>query len=256
VPTIAFVREPGAALDRCELTHLPRVSIDGGVARAQHSHYVSTLSEMGARIEWLTPLPEHADGVFVEDTAVILPEVAVIARPGVASRQGEVESVAASFAMHRPISRITAPAALDGGDVLCIGRRILVGVSTRTNEAGVSQLQTAVREFNYEVRTVRVNGCLHLKSACTAISPDIVIANLQYIEREVLGDVTVIGVDANEPRAANTLTLGGVTLVSASHPCTEENLRKAGLRTRSIDVSELEKAEAGLTCMSLVLSTS
>jgi dimethylargininase len=254
MPSVALVREPSASLERCELTHLARVPIDVALARVQHAAYVSALRGLGIGIVWLPPLPDQADAVFVEDTAVILPEVAVITRPGATSRQPEVATVAQALNAHRPLRRIQAPACLDGGDVLRIGRRILVGLSSRTNEAGVSQLRTAVQEFGYEVRAVHVMGCLHLKSACTAVSSDTVLANLDYVQRELLGDVTVVEVDAREPGAANTLTLEGVTIVSAKYPRTGENLRRGGIRTQSLDVSELAKAEAGLTCMSLVIS--
>jgi dimethylargininase len=253
VHTLALVRAPSAAIVNCELTHLARVPIDPQRAQAQHARYAAVLSELGARSEWLPPLPELADGVFVEDTALVLPEIAVLTRPGAESRQPEVASVEQALAAHRPIRRIRAPATLDGGDVLRIGQRILVGVSGRSNAAGVSQLRAAVREFGYEVNAIQVDRCLHLKSACTALSTDAVLANLDYIARAALGDVTVITVDTEEPRAANTLTLGGVTLVSTSYPRTEARLRAAGIHTRSIDVSELEKAESGLTCMSLVV---
>jgi dimethylargininase len=258
VHTIAFVREPSAAIQNFELTHIERLPIDVDRARAQHAHYAAVLNELGARSEWLPPLPALADGVFVEDTALVLPEIAVLTRPGAESRQPEVASVEEALAafgqLARPLYRILAPACLDGGDVLRIGHRILVGVSSRSNEAGASQLREAVEAYGYEVSAVEVHGCLHLKSACTALSAEVVLANLDYISREALGDVTVIAVDPEEPRAANTLTLGGVTLVSVSYPRTEARLRAAGIQTRSIDVSELEKAESGLTCMSLVVA--
>lgn len=252
--TLVLVREPSPAIVNCELTHIARAPIDVERARAQHANYAAVLSELGARSEWLPPLPEHADGVFVEDIALILPEIAVLTRPGAESRQPEVTSVEEALAVHRQLRKILAPGSLDGGDVLLIGHRILVGVSSRSNEAGAAQLRDAVQDYGYEVSAVQVDGCLHLKSACTALSPDVVLANLDYIARESLGDVMVIEVDPEEPRAANTLTLGGITLVSASYPRTGARLRAAGIRTRSIDVSELEKAESGLTCMSLVVA--
>ena len=253
MPTVAFVREPSAALERCELTHLQRVVIDVERARAQHARYAAELRRLGATVNWLPALEDHPDGVFVEDTAVILPDVAVITRPGVRSRQGEVTSVAEALRVLRPLRSIEAPASLDGGDVLRLGRTLMVGLSSRTNAEGYSQLQAVLAEFGYAVQAVRVDGCLHLKSACSRLAPDTVLANLVYIDRKLLGDVRVIEVDSREPDAANTLTVGGVTLVSTAFPHTEEKLRRSGIMTKSLDVSELHKAEAGLTCMSLVL---
>ena len=252
----AFVRAPSAALNRCELVHLPRVPIDVGRARRQHAVYVAALMELGATIEWLAPLDDRPDAVFVEDTAIILPEAIVLAWPGVASRQSEVASVERLLSQHRAVRSVQPPGFLDGGDVLTLGRRVLVGISTRTNPAGIAQLREALAPSGYSVDAARVRGCLHLKSACTVIDEHRVVANLEFIERAVLGDVEIVEVDAREPRAANTLTVAGTTLFSAAFPRTGERLNAAGLRTRAIDVSELEKAESGLTCMSLLLTES
>jgi len=164
---IAFVREVARSLARCELTFLARTPIDVPQAQRQHAQYVAELSELGCRIEWLPPLAEHPDGVFVEDTAVLVPEVAVITRPGAASRRAEVESVAAALARHVPVRRVTDPACLEGGDVLRIGRTLYVGASGRTNPAGVAQLAEGLAPFGYAVREVALHHCLHLKSACT-----------------------------------------------------------------------------------------
>ncbi|HZF15957.1 MAG TPA: N(G),N(G)-dimethylarginine dimethylaminohydrolase [Steroidobacteraceae bacterium] len=251
---VALVREPGAALNRCELTHLARVPIDVARARTQHANYVAALAALGAAIEWLPPLDHQPDAVFVEDTAVIFPEVAVLTWPGVSSRQTEVASVAPALAGYRIVRQVRPPAFLDGGDVLRLGHRVLVGLSSRTNAAGAAALRDAIAEFGYDVSAVHVRGALHLKSACTAIADDRVVANLAAIDATLLAGLAIIEVDERESRAANTLTLGGVTLVSAAFPRTEERLRGAGVSTRAVDVSELEKAESGLTCMSLIFS--
>jgi dimethylargininase len=249
----ALVRAPTADLERCELTHLERVPIDVARARSQHRRYVDLLSELGVAIEWLTALPAHPDAVFVEDMAVVLPEVAVIAHSGAASRRGEAPSVAAALGAHRPLRWIEPPGHLDGGDVLRIGRSILVGCAGRSDAEGVTALAGAVSEFGYKVRAVQAAGCLHLKSACTFIPPATVLANPQWIDSGWFDGVNVIAVDEREPHAANTVTLSGTTLVSAAYPRTTDRLRRAGIRTTAVDVSELHKAEAGLTCMSLII---
>lgn len=250
---IALLREVSPSLAACELTFLARAPIDVEHARAQHAHYAAELTALGASIEWLAPLPENADAVFVEDTAVVLPEVAVITRPGVASRRNEVESVAASLAGHRPLKRIVAPGSLEGGDVVRIGRNLYVGASGRSNAAGIEQLRIALAPWGYRVASVEMRDCLHLKSAVTFIPPDILLVNPAWVDPKVFDARTVIEVDADESFAANTLTVQGVTLVSAAFPRTEERLRNAGVATRALDVSELQKAEAALTCMSLML---
>ena len=253
VRVTALVRAPTADLARCELTHLERVTIDVVLARAQHRRYAEILSELGAEVEWLPALPQHPDAVFVEDMAVVLPEVAVIARSGAVSRRGEAPSVAQALNAHRPLRWIEPPGQLDGGDVLRIGRSILVGCGGRTDPEGVTALASALSEFDYQVRAVPTAGCLHLKAACSFIPPDTVLANPQWIDLSLFGPRTVIAVDEREPHAANTLTVSGTTLVSAACPRTEEKLRRAGIRTLAVAISELHKAEAGLTCMSLLI---
>ena len=250
---IALLREVSPALAACELSFLERAPIDVERARAQHAHYAAELTALGISAEWLEPLPENADAVFVEDTAVVLPEVAVITRPGVASRRNEVESVAASLAGHRPLRRIVAPGTLEGGDVLRIGRNLYVGASGRSNAAGIEQLRAALAPSGYRVTGVGLRDCLHLKSAATFIPPDILLVNPAWVDPRVFDARSVVEVDAGEAFAANTLTVEGMTLVSAAFPRTEERLRAAGVATRALDVSELQKAEAALTCMSLML---
>jgi len=253
---IALTRAVSPHLAACELMELERVPIDAGRAAEQHRRYVQALAQLGARIEALAPLPEHPDGVFVEDTAVILPEVAVITRPGVASRQAEVESTAVALARYRALRRIEAPACLDGGDVLCIGRTLYVGLSRRSNAAGAAALASAIAPFGYRVCPVRLRGCLHLKSAVSLIPPERVLVNAGWVDPAIFTSASAIEVAADEPAAANTLTLSRTTLVSSSYPRTVERLEAEGIQVRQLEVDELHKAEAGITCMSLILDES
>jgi dimethylargininase len=254
---MAWVREVAPSLARCELTHLARQAIDVPRAREQHARYVGELTSLGCRIEWLPPLEEHADGVFVEDTAVLVPEVAVVTRPGATSRRAEVESVAAALARHLEVRRLGEPACLEGGDVLRVGRKLYVGqadgLGARTNAAGIKQLGEALEPFGYAVRALALHGCLHLKSACTFIPPETLLVNPAWVDPAQIAAGRVIAVDPSEPYAANTLTHGGLTLVSRAYPRTQGRLDAAGIATRALDVSELHKAEAALTCMSLLL---
>jgi dimethylargininase len=250
---IALMRAVAESLGRCELSYLGRSAIDVARAQAQHAAYAAALAALGCELEWLAPLPAHPDGVFVEDTAVVVPEVAVITRPGAASRRGEVDSAAAALAAHRPVRRVTEPATLEGGDVLRIGRSLYVGASRRSNAHGVTQLAEALAPFGYRVRAVAMRDCLHLKSAATFIAPDTLLANPAWVDAAEFACARVIAVAADEPFGANTLTVGGVTLVSADYPKTRELLEKAGVLTRTLDVGELHKAEAALTCLSVVL---
>jgi dimethylargininase len=250
---IAFVREVSPELARCELSLIERVPIDAARAHRQHERYAAELRALGCELEWLAPLPAHADGVFVEDTAVLVPELAVLTRPGVSSRRGEVDSVAACLVRRLPVTRLSAPATLDGGDVLRIGHGLYVGVSGRSNAAGVAQLDAALAPLGYSVRAVPLTGCLHLKSACTFIPPETLLVNPRWVDPGVFAGTTPLTVDADEPYAANTLTVGGVTLVSSAYPRTQQRLEDNGVATRVLEVDELHKAEAALTCMSLIL---
>jgi len=251
---LALVREVGSDLARCELTFLERAAIDLARARDQHRAYTAALSSLGCSLEWLPPLPGHPDGVFVEDTAVVLPEVAIVTRPGAASRRGETASVAAALRHYRPLAHIEAPGTLEGGDVLQVGRTLHVGSSGRTNAAGIAQLTGALAAHDYQVQAVAMRGCLHLKSACSFIPPDILLVNPDWVDAGVFARLRVITVAESEPHAANTLTVAGTTLVSAAYPQTAARLAAAGVAVRVIDVSELHKAESALTCMSLLLA--
>lgn len=251
---IALVRAVSPRLGDCELTHVVRRPIDVTLARAQHTGYVAALRGAGARIGELPPLPEAADGVFVEDTAIVLDELALVLRPGVASRRVETPSVAQALAAHRPVYEVSGDARIEGGDVLRIGRTLYVGQSGRTDARGVAELIRLTQPFGYTVRPVTVRGCLHLKTACTFAPPNVVVLNPAWVDAGVFRDFTVIAVAAEEPFGANTLTVGTVTLVSAASPQTERRLQGAGVVTRRLELAELEKAEAGLTCLSLVFA--
>ena len=197
--------------------------------------------------------PELPDAVFIEDTAVVFDEVAVVTRPGAASRRPEVEPVAQALEPLRPLARIEAPATLDGGDVLVLGRVVLVGRSGRTDAAAVAQLAGRLAPWGYEVRPVSVRGCLHLKSAVTRAGDDLLLCNPAWIDPATLPAVDRVAVHPDEPSAANALPIGGTLLLSASAPRTRERLERRGVRVRAVDNSELAKAEAGLTCCSLIV---
>ncbi|MBS0581129.1 MAG: dimethylargininase [Proteobacteria bacterium] len=247
------MRTVAESLGDCELSFLGRSPIDVPRARAQQAAYARALGALGCHIEWLPPLSSHPDGVFVEDTAVVVDEVAVITRPGAASRRGEVESTAVVLAGHRPVVRIRGPATIEGGDVLRVGRQFYVGASARSNAAGVAQLGAALAPHGYSVQAVAMRDCLHLKSAATFIAPGTLLANPAWVDPAVFGCERVIEVAPEEPFGANTLTLGGVSLVSADYPATRRRLEQAGIATQVLEVGELHKAEAALTCLSIIL---
>ena len=208
---------------------------------------------MGCVVESVARAMDMPDSVFIEDTAVVFDEIAVIARPGVASRRGETDAVAAALARYRRLAAISAPATLDGGDVLCMGRDVYVGVSGRTNAAGVLQLADIVAPYGYRVHTVQTSGCLHLKSAVTAVSDDLLVLNPEWVDGGWFNGLNWVTVDRAEPFAANVLRVGDSVLCPASAPRTRTRLEGCGLNVRSVDLSELAKAEGALTCCSLIL---
>jgi dimethylargininase len=250
---IALTRPPGAALARCELSYKVRDPIDLALAAAQHAEYERVLESLGATVVRLPAEDDHPDAVFVEDVAVVLDEAALVTRPGTASRRGETLSMARALAHYRPVHHMLAPATLDGGDVMRIGRTLYVGRSARTNEAGVESLRDVAEPFGYEVVAVPVNDCLHLKTACTYAGARVVLANPAWVDASALRDVEVLHVPEEEPWGASVLSVGGALVLPASFPRTRDLLESRGFETCPVDLSELQKAEGGPTCLSVLV---
>ena len=250
---IALTRAISPRLVDCELTHLTRTPIDLARAEAQHEAYEALLRTLGCEVRRVPPAPEHPDAVFIEDTAVVVDELAVLTRPGAASRRGEVEGVAAALASLRPCVRLTATATLDGGDVLRIGRRLFVGHTPRTNEAGIAQLRDALAPHGYTATSVPVTGCLHLKSAVTAVDDATVLLNPAWVDPTVFSAYRVLMVDPVEPMAANILRVEEALVYADGSPRTLATLMAAGYRPHLVDASELAKAEGAVTCCSVLL---
>jgi dimethylargininase len=252
----AITRGLSDSFDQCQLTHQPRVPIDVERARAQHDAYEWALVELGCTVRRIDASPDLPDSVFIEDTAVLFPEAAVIARPGAETRR--LETAAVREALHRfgmPMRAIAEPATLDGGDVLAIGRQVFIGSSTRTNATAINQMRRFLRPLGYKVHIVPVEGCLHLKSAVTAVAPDAVLINREWVPPDPFAEFETIDVDPDEPAAANALLVDDVVIYAAGFPRTRARLEAKGFRLRVVDVDELAKAEGGVTCCSLVFET-
>lgn len=253
VPWIALTREVSPSIVECELTHVARTPIRVEVARAQHRGYERLLASLGCEVLRVPPAPEQPDAVFIEDTAVVVDEVAVIARPGATARRREVPPAAAALKKLRLIARIEGPATLDGGDVLVIGREVYAGRTSRTNEDGVMQLRAALAPFGYHVRAVPVTGCLHLKSAVTAVDDTTVLLNPAWVGAGAFTGYRIVEVDPTEPAAANILRIGASLVYAASYPRTLARLHALGYAPHTTDVSELAKAEGAVTCCSVIV---
>lgn len=252
----AITREVSPSINNCELSFHARQPIDVAKAIAQHQAYQDCLAQLGVRIVSLAAEPELADAVFVEDAAVVVDEVAILTNMGAPSRRPEARSLADMLSRYRPVKFLAEPATLDGGDVLRVGRRIFVGLSQRTNRAGFSKLRDILDAYGYEVEPVEVRGCLHLKSACSQVGDDTILVNRSWIDVEALRGFELIHVPEEEPAGANALLINDVVIIPESFPKTRTLLEQRGFRVHTIDLSELQKAEAGVTCTSLVFSDS
>jgi dimethylargininase len=249
---IALTRPVSASITSCELTHLERQPIDVDRARAQHRQYEQALAALGCRVERLPEEPDLPDAVFVEDAAVVLDELAILTRPGAASRRQETRTVARTLKPYRRLAAIQAPGTLDGGDVLRVGRTLYVGLSGRSNRAAIDQMRALLAPLGYAVHGVGVEGCLHLKSAVTLVAADTLLVNRDWLDVSAFGDLRLVDVDAAEPSAANALWIGESVIHAAAYPRTRRRLEETGIVIHAVDVSELAKAEGAVTCCSLI----
>jgi dimethylargininase len=251
---IAITREVSPAIGDCELTHLARQVIDVHVAQAQHRQYEECLAALGCEIHRLPAEPDLPDSVFVEDAAVVLDELAIVTRPGADARKPETVSIARALEPYRKLCTIQAPGTMDGGDVLRIGKTIFVGLSSRTNQSAIEQMESFSRPYGYTVKCVKVNDCLHLKSAVTQVAQDTLIIKLDWVDASAFGDMNLIEVDASESYGANALLVGKTVIYPTSFPRTRKQLKAHGIPVMTVDVSELAKAEGAVTCCSLVFN--
>jgi dimethylargininase len=252
---VAITRDISPAIVDCELTHLARVPIDVEIVRAQHLAYERALAEAGYVIERLSAGADMPDSVFVEDIAVVFDELAIITRPGAVSRRAETPAVAEALARFRPLHAIEPPGVLDGGDVLVVGRRVFVGVSTRTNRTAIAQMRDVLTPLGYSVCEVDVRGCLHLKSAVTAVGDSLLLVNPEWAPMAAFAGFEYVTVDRGEPTAANALQLHDRIIFPTSFPRTAERLAARGLRIARVDASELAKAEGAVTCCSVIVDS-
>jgi dimethylargininase len=248
----AITRAVSPAVVDCELTFVARQPIDFAKARGQHRAYEQLLAKLGTRVISLPAEPALPDSMFVEDPAIVLDELAVILPLGAESRRPEAVSLAQALAKFRKLEYVTPPATLEGGDVLCIGRRLFVGLSSRTNAEGVRQLTPILAPHGYEIVSVPVTGCLHLKSAVTHLGRNTLLANRAWFDAAPLAGYDWIEVAPEEPHAANALALGDTIIFPASFPLTRARIEARNFHVTPLDISELQKAESGLTCSSLL----
>lgn len=251
---IAFTRAVSPRLAACETTREGCVDVPRAIE--QHEAYERALVEAGLEVRRLHPLDDFPDGVFVEDTALLLGEHGIVTRPGAPSRVGETASTAEGLAAAFTVHRLGA-GRLDGGDVLRIGRTLHVGLSSRTDKAGIRALGDLAAPLGYKVVPIRVAGGLHLKSAATFAGPDgagtpLLVHNPGWVSAAHFAGVEPVAVAPGEAFGANVLRVGATLLAAADSPRTAALLAGRGFNIVSLDISEMRKADAALTCMSLI----
>ena len=238
----------------CVTRRPPDPPLDPGLARRQQEDYRARLEEGGFEVVLLPADEAHPDCAFVEDTAVVVGEAALITRPGHPSRRGEVGPVAEALARRVSVSVMEAPATLDGGDVLRVGRRLFVGVSERSNAAGRAALEHFAAPLGMEVLPVPLRRVLHLKSAASALDDTTVLVFPDAMDPAALTGLGVVAVGGDDPEAANVVRLpDGRILVAAHLPQSAAAVSAAGFTPVACDVSEFARADGGLTCLSLRL---
>ena len=249
---VALTREPSSSLAAGERTFRTHEPIDIDAARFQHRAYREALTECGAHVIVLQAVEHLPDAVFVEDVAIVLDEIAILLPMGVGSRSEEPERIVSDLRLWREVVRLPEGTRAEGGDVVRLDRKLYVGRTGRSDDAGIAALAAASAGLGYQVVPVEVAGCLHLKSACTALDDDTILVNPEWVDASAFAVPRAIEVPAVEPWAANAVRAGEAVLVQAGCPRTADRIAKAGFDVREVDVSELAKAEGSLTCLSLL----
>ncbi|HEY2120792.1 MAG TPA: arginine deiminase family protein [Candidatus Acidoferrum sp.] len=248
----AITRAVSSALVNCELNFIERKPIDLEKARTQHHSYEALLAKLGAKVISLPEEPDLPDSMFVEDPAIVLDEVAIICPLGTETRRKEAPSIAAALEKYRKLAYVKLPGTLEGGDVLRIGKQIFVGITRRSNPDGIRQLAVIAAAHGYDLTAVAVTGCLHLKSAVTFLGKNTLLGNRAWFDWKRMQGFEWIDVNPGEPHAGNALQISESVIFPASFPKTAESIKERGFRVESLDISELQKAESGLTCSSLI----
>ncbi len=250
-----MTRAVSDSIGACQLTHLQRRPIDLNRARLQHSAYERALEDAGCEIVRVEPADDLPDAVFVEDAAIVVDEVAIRTRPGAASRRPEVDAVVDVLRRYRDVLSIDAPSTIDGGDVLVAGRRVFIGRTSRTDGTAIVKVRDVLAPIGYTVEPVRVTGCLHLKSAVTALADDRLLINPAWVRADLFAGLDLVEIDPEEPDAANIVRAGSRLIYPSSFPRTREKLERLGFAVDAVDVSELQKAEGAVTCCSVIFKS-
>lgn len=251
----SITRKVSSSLANCELSFIERKPINMEKARAQHHAYESLLEKLGAKVISLPEESDLPDSMFVEDPSIVLDEIAIICPLGTETRRKEAASLAAALEPFRKLAYVKLPGMLEGGDVLRVGKRLFAGLTQRSNAEGIRQLAVITEHYGYDLTAVPVTGCLHLKSAVTYLGRNTLLANRGWFHWKRFEGFDWVDVDPTEPHAGNALVIGESIVFPASFPKTRAHIEAKGFRVESLDISELQKAESGLTCSSLLFDS-
>ncbi|MDA7980144.1 MAG: arginine deiminase family protein [Pirellulales bacterium] len=250
---IVLVHVPSAKLQLGERMFVDRAVLDFDRAAQQHEAYCRVLTDCGANVVSLDVNADLPDSVFIEDTTVVVDRIAILMSMGAFSRQDEPAGLTATLKQYRDVEEINLPARIEGGDVLRVGRRLFVGLSQRTDKAGVEALAEIATRFGYQITPVPVRGCLHLKTACTALPDGRLLVNPNWLDVNALGRWDLIEIPADEPWGANVLPVHETVILPAAHVNTANLVDSLGFAVQLVEISEFAKAEGGVTCLSLLI---
>jgi len=249
--THAIARRPGPNFAQGLTTAVNEESPRYEILVNQHAEYIAALKSSGLEVMLLDALPDHPDAYFVEDTAVVAADVAVITNPGADSRKGEEETIAPVLAKYRKTEKIRPPGTVDGGDVLQVDNHFFIGISGRTSHEGAGQLGRILKRYGYTYTTVAAGEGLHFKSSVNYVGQNTLLVTEDFAQNKQLQGYDTIIVDREESYAANTLFINDHLLIPRGYPGTRRKLEVLGFKIIELDTSEVRKMDGGLTCMSI-----
>jgi len=246
----AVVRPVPDSYDHCVRTNTEK--IDVALAKSQHAEYCKALKKLGLELIWVEGDNTLPDSCFVEDTAIILGDKAIICNMKIKSRVKEVVEVAKVLEKLKETYYIRPPATNDGGDVLKIEDKVFVGLSARTSIHTTGQLRKILEDSDFEIVPVTIHNVLHLKSACTYLGNNCVILSKRHFDMDILRDYKKIVVPRGEEYAADCLAINGTVLMVKGYPKTKKLVEREGFFVKELEMSEFRKGEGALTCLSII----
>ncbi|MGD9397383.1 MAG: arginine deiminase family protein [Candidatus Thorarchaeota archaeon] len=247
--TRAIVRPPGRNFKNCLSEHPLHHTLDIELALEQHKRYCQTLQDLGVDLIELEPDNDHPDACFVEDTVVVHGSRAMITRMAKESRRGESDRVEEVLLEFKEIRSVTTPGTLEGGDVIHLPDSLICGITKRTNHEGASQME---QWLEAPVHCIEDPNIMHIKSHVTYLARDTMLVNPRYVEKPALAPFTKIILPKDESHSANSLTIGDVVIMSTRHNLTSQLVRDAGFDVIQLEMSEFEKCDGALTCLSII----